>query len=166
MLSCVRGYLEMDVSSNIWKSKIILIFIINSESQIARGHSLYSPLLGPGLFFSFVIIFTQLVGLIGRVISPSQGRCLYIGQHKHRKNANTDIHVLSGIRTHDPRVRASEDSSCLRPRVHRDRRPGGHNLRKLKKNKKLCNCKYSIVISERSCILLVIFHIKDIIRIW
>jgi hypothetical protein len=26
----------------------------------------YSPLLGPGLFFSFVIIFTQTVGLLGQ----------------------------------------------------------------------------------------------------
>jgi hypothetical protein len=32
---------------------------------------------GPcSLFFSFVIIFTQIVGLLGRLISPSQGRCL------------------------------------------------------------------------------------------
>jgi hypothetical protein len=34
---------------------------------------------------------------------------------------NTDIHVLSGIRTHDPRVRASENSSCLKPSGHYDR---------------------------------------------
>jgi hypothetical protein len=27
---------------------------------------------------------------------------------------NTDIHALSGIRTHDPSVPASEDISCLR----------------------------------------------------
>jgi hypothetical protein len=38
----------------------------------------------------------------------------------HRINAYTDIHALSGIRIHDPTVRASEDSSCLRPRGHRD----------------------------------------------
>jgi hypothetical protein len=31
--------------------------------------------------------FTQTVGLFGRVISPSQGRYLYTGQHKHRINA-------------------------------------------------------------------------------
>jgi hypothetical protein len=53
---------------------------------------LYSPLLGPGLF-SFVIFFTQTVGLLGRVISPSQGRYLHTGQHKHRVNAHTDIHA-------------------------------------------------------------------------
>jgi hypothetical protein len=54
-------------------------------------------------------------------ISPSQGRYLHAGQHKHRINVHTDIHALSGIRNHDPGVRASEDSSCLRPRGHCDR---------------------------------------------
>jgi hypothetical protein len=55
------------------------------------------------------------------VISPSQGRYLHIGKHKHRINAHTDIHALSGIRIHDSTVRASEDDSCLRPRGHCDR---------------------------------------------
>jgi hypothetical protein len=66
-------------------------------------------------------IFTQTVGLIERAISPSQGHYLHTGQQKHRINAHTNIHVLSGIRNHDPSVRASEDSSCLRPRGHFDR---------------------------------------------
>jgi hypothetical protein len=73
---------------------------------------LYSQLLGPGLFFSFVIFFTERAGHVGRVISPSQGRYLHTGQYKHRINAHTNIHALSGIRTHDPRVRAREDNSC------------------------------------------------------
>jgi hypothetical protein len=77
---------------------------------------LYSPLLGPGLFFSFVIFFTETVGLLGRVISPSQGRYL----HKHGINAPRH-YALSGIRAHGPSVRAGEDSSCLRPRGHCDR---------------------------------------------
>jgi hypothetical protein len=50
---------------------------------------LYSPLLGPGLFFSSVIYFTQTVRLLGRGISPSQGLNLNTGQHKHRINAYT-----------------------------------------------------------------------------
>jgi hypothetical protein len=74
----------------------------------------YSPLLGPDLFFSSVIFYTEREGLLGRVISPSQGRYLHTGQYKHRINA------LSGIRIDDPRVRASEDSSCLRSRGHCD----------------------------------------------
>jgi hypothetical protein len=59
---------------------------------------LYSPLLRPGLFFSFIIFFTI-----------------------HRRYSQTDIHALSGIRTDDPSVRTSEDSSCLRSRGHCDR---------------------------------------------
>jgi hypothetical protein len=31
------------------------------------------------------------------------------------------MHALNGIRTHDLRVRASEDSSCFRPRGYCDR---------------------------------------------
>jgi hypothetical protein len=49
-----------------------------------------------------------------RGISPSQGRYL-------TKTQNTDIHALSGIRTHDPSVRAGEDISCHRPRGHSER---------------------------------------------
>jgi hypothetical protein len=90
---------------------------------------LYSPLFSPGLFFSSVIFSTQTVGLLRRVISPSQDRYLHTGQHKHRINAHANIDDLSGIRTHDPSVWASEDSSCLRPCGHRDRRcMGKHSL--------------------------------------
>jgi hypothetical protein len=63
--------------------------------------------------FSVSWYFTQLVGLLGRGISPSQGRYL----------TQTDIHSLSGIRTHDPSVRAGENISCLRPQGHWDRHP-------------------------------------------
>jgi hypothetical protein len=69
---------------------------------------LYSPLLDLGHFISSLILFTQTVGFLGRVISPSQGRYLHTGQHKHRKKkAHIDIHTLGGIRTHDPSVRAA-----------------------------------------------------------
>jgi hypothetical protein len=50
----------------------------------------------------------QPAGLLGRGISPSQGRYL----------TQTDIHALSGTRTHDPSVRAGKDISCLRPHGH------------------------------------------------
>jgi hypothetical protein len=55
-----------------------------------------------GRFFSF-LIYTQYVGLLGRVISQLQGRYLHGEQHK-------DIHASSGIRTDDPSVRANEDT--------------------------------------------------------
>jgi hypothetical protein len=91
------------------------------EPNISFIHQwFYSPLLGHGL--QFPIFFTQTVGLLGRAIGPSQGRYLHIGQHKHRINAHTNIHAFIGIRTPDPRVRASEGSSCHRMRGHRGRR--------------------------------------------
>jgi hypothetical protein len=79
------------------------------------------PLLGLGLF-SPSRFYTQSVELLGRGISLSQGLYLHTEQHKHRTNAHTDIHALSGIRTHNPSFRVSEDSSCLRPYGHCDRR--------------------------------------------
>jgi hypothetical protein len=72
--------------------------------------------------FSVSWSHTPSVGLLGRGISPLQGLCLHTEQHKHRIKAhNTDIHALSGVRTHVPRVWAGEDGSCLRPRGHCDR---------------------------------------------
>jgi hypothetical protein len=56
-----------------------------------------------------------MVGLLGRVISSSQGLYLNIGPHTQ------NIHALSEIRTHDPGFRASEDSTCLRQLGYRDR---------------------------------------------
>jgi hypothetical protein len=74
--------------------------------------------------------YTQSVGLIGPGISPSQGRYLHTEQHKHRINAHyTYIHASSGIRTHDPSVRAGEGSSCLRPRGHCNRRVALYRLK-------------------------------------
>jgi hypothetical protein len=72
-------------------------------------------------FFSF-LIYTQPVGLLGRGISPSQGRYLHIEQH-NTKWTHTDIHASSGFRTHDPSVRAGRDGSrLLRLCGHSDRR--------------------------------------------
>jgi hypothetical protein len=63
-------------------------------------------------FSFFLWIYTQYVGLLGRVIDPSQGLYLNTGQHKHRINARThtpNIHAKSRIRTRDHSIRASED---------------------------------------------------------
>jgi hypothetical protein len=65
------------------------------------------------LYFSFLVL-RQSVGLLGRGINPSQGR--YLHRTTQIQNKRTDIHALSGNGTHDPSVRASEDSSCLRRR--------------------------------------------------
>jgi hypothetical protein len=56
------------------------------------------------------------------VISSSQGLYLYTNTEKRIYTQTPNIYSLSGIRTHDPGFRASEDSSCLRPLIYRDRR--------------------------------------------
>jgi hypothetical protein len=61
------------------------------------------PFVGPWPLLHFLyILFTQTVGLLGQVISPSQGRYLHTGQYKHKINAHTDVRALSEIRAHDP----------------------------------------------------------------
>jgi hypothetical protein len=55
---------------------------------------------------------------------PSRKAATYTGQHKHRRNAQRDIRVSSGVRTHDPCVWAGEDISCLRLRGHCTRLEG------------------------------------------
>jgi hypothetical protein len=57
----------------------------------------------------------QSVGLLGREISSSQGIYLYTNTQTLK------ICALSGFRTHDPGLRANEDSACLRPHDYRDR---------------------------------------------
>jgi hypothetical protein len=82
---------------------------------------LFVPTLEHRADFSVSWSFLQTVGLLGRVISSSQGLYLTTGQHKHRKKHTSNIHALSGIRTQDPGFGASEDSTCLRPLGYRDR---------------------------------------------
>jgi hypothetical protein len=64
-------------------------------------------------------LFRQLVGLLGRGISPAQG--LYLHRTTQDRKMRTRIYASNGIRTQDPIVRAAEDSTCLRPRGHWDR---------------------------------------------
>jgi hypothetical protein len=85
----------------------------------------FQPIQGPGLLFSSVIILSQTVGLLGRVISPSQGCYLNTGQHKHRINAYAQQTSMPWVRF-EPTIPASERaserrSSCLRPRGYCDR---------------------------------------------
>jgi hypothetical protein len=69
-------------------------------------------------FETYESIFGHLVGLLGREISPSQG--YYLHRTAQCKEKLTHIHASSGIRSHDPRVRAVEDRTCLRPSAHWD----------------------------------------------
>jgi hypothetical protein len=69
------------------------------------------PFVGPWTLFQFIDPM-QPVGHLGRGISPSLGLYLHI-EHKHRINAHTDIHALSGIRTQDPKVLALDRAATV-----------------------------------------------------
>jgi hypothetical protein len=56
--------------------------------------------LGRLTFRRFLELFRHMVGLLGRAISPSQG--LYPHRTTRHKKTRTNIHALSGIRTHNP----------------------------------------------------------------
>jgi hypothetical protein len=94
----------------------------NTQISLLKFHSLYSSIcvstvlsLDLGRFCSFLILHT-----VGR--SPWSGdQPVARPLPTHKINANIDIHASSWIRTHDPSVRVSEDSSCLTPRGHSDR---------------------------------------------
>jgi hypothetical protein len=64
---------------------------------------------GPRPHVQFRNPFLQAIGLLGRVISQSQGRYLHTGQHKHRINAYTYQHPCpewdSNPRSQSPRER-------------------------------------------------------------
>jgi hypothetical protein len=70
--------------------------------------------------FSFLTLYT--VGRTPWTGDQSVGRPLPTHRTTQTQNKRTqNIHALSGFRTHDPRFRMSEDSSCLRPHGHCDR---------------------------------------------
>jgi hypothetical protein len=97
---------------------------------------LFQPIQGPGLFFSSVIIFT-----CGRTpLSSDQFVARPLSKHRTTQTQNKLIHtpnirVLSGIRTHDPSVRASDESSYLRPRGYCDRLINNYSFPKTKRLK-------------------------------
>jgi hypothetical protein len=68
---------------------------------------LFRSIQGPGLLFSSVNIFTQTVGLLGWVISSSQGLDLNTGQSKNRINAYTHQTPMPWV-GFEPTIPASE----------------------------------------------------------
>jgi hypothetical protein len=70
-------------------------------------------------FFQFLNPYT--VGMTFFTGDQPVGRPLPTHRRTQIQNKRTHIHALSGIRTHDPCVRADEDGSCLRPLGHCDR---------------------------------------------
>jgi hypothetical protein len=56
--------------------------------------------LGRLTYRRFLELYRQMLGPLGRVISPSQG--LYLHRTTQHRKTRTNIHVLGGIRTHYP----------------------------------------------------------------
>jgi hypothetical protein len=63
---------------------------------------------GPWVLFQFLNLFTKSVGLLGREMSPSQGRYLHTGQHKQRINAHRHPWL---------KWDSNRTSQCLRERI-------------------------------------------------
>jgi hypothetical protein len=62
--------------------------------------------LGRLTYGRFLKLFRHSLGLLGRGINPSQG--LYLHRTTQHRRTRTNVHaLLSGIRTHDPSVRAA-----------------------------------------------------------
>jgi hypothetical protein len=72
---------------------------------------------GPMPLIQFRNHFSQTVGLLGRVISPSECRHLNKGQHKHKINAYTHQTSMPWVRF-EPTIPGSERAKTV-PALHR-----------------------------------------------
>jgi hypothetical protein len=106
LISLLEGF--YDYGSNSHVSRILRSY---NETQLFLKHSLLSYTVALQslkdlvrlTYTRFLRLFRQTVGLLGRMISPSQG--LYLHRTTQHRKTETNIHALSGIRTHDPSVR-------------------------------------------------------------
>jgi hypothetical protein len=71
------------------QSTMVTILTKNTINQSIYGST---ALVDLGCFLGF-LIYTNFVGLLGREISPSQGRYLHTEKPKHRINARTHTHT-------------------------------------------------------------------------
>jgi hypothetical protein len=76
-----------------YAEKILRIIFIHSFTHSSMA---LHPFVGSWPLLQIRNFFTQTVGILGWVISLSQGRYLNTRQHKHITNAHTVIHALSG----------------------------------------------------------------------
>jgi hypothetical protein len=74
-----------------WAHCIAIFFPVVLQSLKDLGRLTYKR---------FLELVRYTVGLLGRVISPSQG--LYLHRTTQHRKTRTNIHALSGIRTHNP----------------------------------------------------------------
>jgi hypothetical protein len=78
---------------------------IISEADKLSIYSSTALLLDLGRYFSFLMLYT-----VGR--TPCMGDQPVARPLTTHRTKHTDIHASSGIRTHDPSVRASEDRAA------------------------------------------------------
>jgi hypothetical protein len=112
---------------------------------------LYNPL-DLGRFSSFLI---YRVGGTPWTGDQPVARPLPTHRTTQTQNKRTDIHASGGIRTHDPSVRAGEDSTCLRPRDHcyRYQATTGEDNRGLRRLRTCCSEPQSVWISDSAIVM-------------
>jgi hypothetical protein len=91
------------------------LFYSCTSETVSSIHYIFSLALQPpwalASSFSFMIIL-QTVGLLGRVISSSQGRYLNTGQQKHRINTNTHQTSMPCV-VFEPTIPASRRAKAI-----------------------------------------------------
>jgi hypothetical protein len=121
-LACLAGHNRVIFTRptflRMWNCKCSIYIFLSFSSIALPAHS------GPRPLIQFRSHFSLTVRLLSRVTSSSQGRYLNTRttQTQNKRIHTPNIPALSGIRTHDPSVWDSEDSSCLRQRGYCDRR--------------------------------------------
>jgi hypothetical protein len=91
-----------DKQTKIWWGAVVSLYFLMALPANSGSRS----------FIQSVIIFSQTVGLLGRVISPSQGRYLNTGEHKQRINAYTYQTSMSWA-GFEPTILASERAKTI-----------------------------------------------------
>jgi hypothetical protein len=97
---CLISWLSYVLHFVIYITFLYMTRIIHHSLSYLFFPWLYSPF-GPWTphIRRFLELFRHMVRLLGRVISPSQG--LYLHRTTQHRKTRTNIHALSGIRTHD-----------------------------------------------------------------
>jgi hypothetical protein len=86
------------------------IIIFTSKRAITTVFFFLPAHSGPKPLIQFRNHFSQTVGLLGRVISLSQGRYLNTGPHKHRINAHAHARTHTHTHTHTKHLCPEWDS--------------------------------------------------------
>jgi hypothetical protein len=84
--------------TNLWQE--ICAYLIHPSSSFSSLASIVQFWTFASSYFLVPYLFRHMVGLPGRVISSLQG--LYLYRTTQHKKTRTNIHALSGIRTHNP----------------------------------------------------------------